>query len=228
MKRGIPSYRKYFPLLEGVELQALTATPTVPLFALPESFEAVAVLPGRLANRADDANWLLSTIIRKWAHEETDEYGYARLYSCILRRVMSRRDQPAVVRALVNAGWIKPPAPYCPGVKCKGYALMPIHQDEHCKLFPASDSHIIARIHREWERLHVLALDRWLPVHHALNRAQYRLTIEPEADAIVAGLKDTAQLCQHILVADIRCSNLRLSISTTGRVFNGITGLKRE
>jgi len=209
----------------------MAATPTVsaaPVFALPESFEAAAALPGKLAKRTDDANWLLSTIIRKSAHQETDDYGYARLDSRILRRVMSRRDQPAVVRALVNADWIRPPAPYCPGVKCKGYALTVTHRDERCKLVPASDPHITRRIHRECERLRVEALDRWLPVHHALNRAQHGLTIGPEADAIVAALKDAARLGQYILVADIRNGNFRFSIGTTGRVFNAITGLKRE
>ncbi|MBU4270585.1 MAG: hypothetical protein KKE86_12245 [Planctomycetes bacterium] len=199
-----------------------------PFFRVPASFDASTVLPLHLQRRGDDARWFLDTIVRKMAHNETDDYGYARLHCAIIRRVMSRRDHPAVVRCLVDGKWIDAPAPYCVGIKSKGYRLGSGHLDERCRLVPAEDPHIIARIHREWERMRAEQMNRWLPIHQELCRVQQALTILPEADAVLDGLRDDTRLCQHVLVENIRSQDFAFTLSSTGRVFNAITGLKRE
>jgi hypothetical protein len=162
------------------------------------------------------------------AYGQTDEYGYARLHSLVMRRVMSKRTQPAVVRALVDGEVIEPPAPYCAGLRSKGYRLTRAYLTERFKLVPAEDVHLIARVRRELERMRQDQNDRWLPIHHDLNRLQQCLTILPEADSILDRLKPEARLCQHVLIEDIRNRNAKFTVSSTGRCFNLITGLKRE
>ena len=54
-------------------------------FILPKSFQAADYLPLRLATRADDANWLVSTIVRKTAIKDVDPWGCVRLHSNLLR-----------------------------------------------------------------------------------------------------------------------------------------------
>ncbi len=199
-----------------------------PLLAVPDGFEPEQVLPARLCRRGDDARWFLHTIVTKTAHEQTDERGYARLDSRILRRVMSKRAQPAVVRAIVDAGVIDPPAGYFAGVKAKGYRFTQKTLEEKCKLVEVQDRQLIKRLARECERLRQEESSQWLPIHRQLAESQQSLTILPTADAILDGLAVKAQLCQRVLVEDIRRAELKFSVCGTGRCFNGLTGLKRE
>ena len=94
-----------------------------PIFSLPSEFQPEEFLPRRLRRRGDDARWAVSTIVNKMAHHRVDRWGYARLSSSILRKTMSWRTQPAVMRALVASRWLDPPVPYYPGIKSKGYRL---------------------------------------------------------------------------------------------------------
>ncbi|MBU4399726.1 MAG: hypothetical protein KKE86_10375, partial [Planctomycetes bacterium] len=110
-----------------------------PLLAVPAGFDPEQMLPARLRRRADDARWFLHTIVTKTAHGETDERGYVRLHSRILRRIMSRRAQPAVVQSLVDAGVIDLPAGYFAGVKAKGYRLTEQTLGQRCKLVELRD-----------------------------------------------------------------------------------------
>jgi len=93
---------------------------------------------------------------------------------------------------------------------------------------PASFDPVIARVRREWERMRGEQMGRWLPIHQELCRVQQALTILPQADAILDGLRDDTRLCQHVLVENIRRQDFTFTLSSTGRVFNAITGLKRE
>ena len=68
-------------------------------FTLPKSFRAEDYLPSQLLTRADDARWLLSTIVRKTAHKDVDHWGCVRLHTRVLRRVMA----PNTIAAIVNA-----------------------------------------------------------------------------------------------------------------------------
>jgi hypothetical protein len=61
-----------------------------------------------------------------------------------------------------------------------------------------------------------------------LQEAQRALTILPEANAMMAALNANAKLCQKILVENIRNREFRMSLSATRRLFNAVTGLKRE
>ncbi len=69
---------------------------------------------------------------------------------------------------------------------------------------------------------------RWLPIHYRLNDEQRCLTIDAAADAILDGLPTHTRLCQDVLIGRIRRRDFVFSVGTTRRVFNAITGLKRE
>lgn len=196
------------------------------VFTLPRSFEPAEFLTSRLQLRADDARWLISTILRKTANRDTDPWGCVRLDSRILRRVMGDQN-PEIIRAL-EQGAIET-AGYYAGVKCKGYRLANRYLGDRCVRVPCVDPRLIHRIEQERQRQETE--DRqplWLPIHHALDAEQRRLTIDPAANAILATLPDHCRLCQDVLVSRLRHREYPFSVSTTGRVFNAITGLKRE
>jgi hypothetical protein len=61
-----------------------------------------------------------------------------------------------------------------------------------------------------------------------LKSLQESLSIDESADAILANLeKPNARLCQSFLLERIRQKEPGFSVSSTGRVFNGLTGLAR-
>jgi hypothetical protein len=64
------------------------------------------------------------------------------------------------------------------------------------------------------------------PTHGPDNRLGAVLFIEKEG--FLDTLPEHARLCQDVLVGDLRRRALRFSVGSTGRVFNAITGLKRE
>ena len=200
-----------------------------PIFTLPLEFQPEEFLPRRLRRRGDDARWAVATIVNKMAHHQVDPWGFARLSSSILRKTMSWRAQPAVMRALVARRWLDPPAPYYPGVKSKGFRLSKGALAQGSKSVAATNKGLIARIHREWDRMAAVQQQRWLPIHHDLARIQQQhMTILPAAESMVADLPPESRLCQEVLVGDIQRRTPKFSMSSTLRVFNWLTGLKRE
>lgn len=92
-------------------------------FTLPRSFDPLEFLTTpRLQMRADDARWLMDTIVRKTAYRNTDPWGCVRLHSSIMRKIMSPDNIAGIVKALERGKAIET-APYFAGVKCKGYRL---------------------------------------------------------------------------------------------------------
>lgn len=197
-----------------------------PAFDLPWSFDPAEFLSGRMLLRADDARWLVSTILRKTANRDTDPWGCVRLDSTILRRIMGNRSRD-IIRALEEGGIET--APYFPGVKCKGFRLAQRYLGDRCVRVPAHDPWLLDRLEQErqrWEGQESQA--RWKPIHHLLDAEQRQLTIDPAAVAILETLPEHCRLCQDVLVSRFRHREFPFSVSTTGRVFNSITGLKRE
>jgi hypothetical protein len=196
-------------------------------FTLPRTFNSVEFLPPRLMMQADSVRWLISTILRKAAARDTDTWGVVRLDSRILRRIMGRESSD-IIEALERGGAIET-TPYYAGVRCKGYRLAERYSADRCITRPAVDRRLIDRLNQERRRQDAedpLAL--WLPIHHQLHAEQQRLTIAPEADEILASLPADCRLCQDVLVENLRNRKFPFTVSTTGRVFNAITGLKRE
>jgi len=113
---------------------------------------------------------MLHTIAVKTAYGETDERGYVRLHSAILRGIMSKRAQPEVVQALVDAEVIDPPAPYFAGVKAKGYRLSEKMLGQNYRLVMLRDRQLVKRIERERERLRQEQASRWLPIRYVRMR----------------------------------------------------------
>ena len=197
-------------------------------FILPSSFDPLEFLTTpRLRMRADDARWLMSTIVRKTAHRDTDPWSYVRLHSSILRRIMSPNNIADIVTAL-ERGEAFETAPYYPGVKCKGYRLGRRYLGDRHVRMPATDPRLIERIEQARREQEAEQRSRWQPIHFALHDEQRYLTITDDADGILEGLPVHTRLCQDVLVGHLRRRALPFSVSTTGRVFNAITGLKRE
>ncbi len=137
-------------------------------FILPKSFRAEDYLPPQLLTRADDARWLLSTIVRKTAHKDVDHWGYVRLHTRVLRRVMAPNTIAAIVKALEAGGAIET-APYFAGVKPKGYRLARRFLGDRCDRVPATDPRLIERIEAERVRLRSEQYAKWRPIHHMLD-----------------------------------------------------------
>ena len=196
-------------------------------FLLPKSFRAADHLPLRLASRADDARWLMSTIVRKTAHKDVDPWGCVRLHTYVLRRVMAPNTIGAIVKSLEASGAIET-APYFAGVRCRGYRLAARFLGDRCTRIPATDPRLIQRIEAERRRQQQDQLTRWKPIHHVLDDEQRYVTVTTDADEILDGLPDHTCLCQDVLVTNIRRREWPFTVSTTGRVFNSITGIKRD
>ena len=195
-------------------------------FILPKSFRAEDYLPRQLMIRADDANWLISTIVRKTAHRDVDPWGCVRLHNDVLRRVMAPNTIAPIVKALEAGGAIET-APHCAGVKCKGYRIAKRFLGDRSDRVPATDPRLVERIEAERQRLQREQCTAWKPIHHRLDDQQRYVTVAADADDILNALPDHTRLCQDVLVSNIRSGRYPMSVSSTGRVFNAITGIKR-
>jgi hypothetical protein len=207
---------------QAPEARGVTVT-----FTLPASFDPGEFLTGRLLLQADAARWFIGTLVRKTANRDTDPWGCVALDSVILQRIMGRRYTD-VIRALERGGAIETSG-YHPGIKCRGYRLAKRYLGNRSVRVPCVDPWLLRRLEQERQRLDAKeSQSKWLPIHFALDAEQRRLTIDPAADLILDSLPDHCRLCQHVLVDRLRHRELPFTISTTGRVFNAITGLKRE
>ena len=140
---------------------------------------------------------------------------------------MSQRRVAEVVKALEN-GAIETFG-YSHGVKSKGYRLAKRFLGDCHIRRPATDTRLIERIERERDKQKANEQKtRWKPIHYWLNEQQRHLAIQSDADAILGELPYHTRLCQSVLVGNIRRREYPFSVSTTGRCFNAITGLKRE
>ena len=152
-------------------------------FDSPRSFDPLEFLTTpRLQCRADDARWLVSTILRKIASRDTDLLGCVRLHSRIFAQDHVRADDgrcdPCPGTSAIET------TPYCAGVKAKGFRLANRYLEDCCVRRPAVDRRLIDRLEQERQRQD--AEDRrslWLPIHHRLEAEQRRLTIDAAADA---------------------------------------------
>jgi hypothetical protein len=196
-------------------------------FQQPATFEPDEILSPNHCKHGDSARWFGHQVLQKEARGEVDEDGYARLHSKILRRVMGD-DYASLIKSMVSADWLEPPAPYSVGEWSKGYQLSDRCCEDHVRWVSATDPRLIYRIEREWERLRQERQVAHLPIHRDLEQIiRQHLTITPDAAQIVAALEPNARLCQESLVADIRSRDIRLTVSRTGRCFTPFTGLGR-
>jgi hypothetical protein len=133
-----------------------------------------------------------------------------------------------VIRALEDGGALETYS-YCAGVKATGYRLGERYLGDHCVRVPAVDRRLVDRVEQEHQRLDAEeSQSRWKPIHYALDSEQRRLTIDGTAGVILDALPDHTRLCQDVLVSRIQHREFPFSVGRTGRVFNSITGLKRE
>lgn len=196
-------------------------------FVLPRTLRVEDCLSPQLSTRADDARWLMSTIVRKTAHRAVDSWGFVRLHTQVLRRMMAPNSIAPIVRAMEAGGAIET-ASYVAGVRCKGYRLARRFLGNRCDRVQATDSRLIERIEAEQVRLRNEQRAKWQPIHYMLDVEQSQVTVTTDADEILEGLPDHTRLCQDVLLSNIRNRQWHFSVSSTGRVFNCITGIKRE
>lgn len=194
----------------------------VPTFLLPDGFDCASIV-GPL--KADAARWLVSTILRKVVAHDVDARGFAILSSAILERVMGH-GYAKIVRAMMEAEVVQR-SPYRDG-RSFGYRLAEDYLAGHPRWAPITNPVLLNRIRQEQQRFIAEQADRCLPIHSALDAAQQGLTIQPEARAVVELLPRKSRLCQQVHVDRIERHVFPLTISSTGRVFNGLSGLKKD
>ncbi len=194
---------------------------------LPASYEPQEFLPPSMANRHDDARWLMHQIVRKTTFRETDRRGFARLDSRILRHTMDHRAVARIIE-LHEAGGAITTDPHIAGVRTTGFMLGERYLDDRHTRVLVTNRRLLVNIEREHERMKEEAPKKqWRQIHWDLDRAQYAVTVAPEIDDMLLALPPTTLLSQDILVGMLKRRQLPFSVSSTGRVFNGVTSLKR-
>ena len=194
---------------------------------LPARFDPRDHLPRALWPYADDARYLVSTIVCKAAFGDMDPWEYVHLNSRVLRRVMTQRKIAPITNALKQAGVIET-IPYRVNQLSRGYRLTAHWQARnHCRVL-ATDLHLLQRIWVEQARLDAERALRWKPIHYQLDHCQRGLSVTDAAKPVLASLEGPALLCQDILVRRIRDRDFHFSVSSTERCFNAITGLKKS
>jgi hypothetical protein len=198
-------------------------------FVLPQTLVPCDLLPQDLHMQTDAACHVVSTVLRKQANRATDSRGFARLKTECLRDVVGRRQCTPVMRALTaGASPVLTMAPYAVGKCSRGYKLNERFQADSPVRRHAVNPLIRARLTAVYGRLAAEQRRRRQPIDDDLERMQRRLTITADWAKVIDGLEPSARLCQRILVANIRDRRPSYSVSSTGRRFNAITGLKRE
>lgn len=214
-------------------------------FSLPESFDALDILPPDLHDKADEANYVISLLIFKASHQFCEETeGFIRLNSTILNQVMDNRVRCRILDCLLAKSVIECDGTYVPGAKSLGYRLHPRFADDRVKKVAATNRRISKKLDRFYEEKLSGDNSLWLPVHHRLNEEQYKLDIDLEhAEDIIANLTPkkkhrtakkseyiarNSRLCQLALVSTIARKQHQQSVGSTGRLYNCITSLKRE
>jgi len=177
---------------------------------------------------ADDARWLMDTIIRKTIDHDLDGRGCVRLDSRIIKQNMCKHKASDVISCLAEGQAIDI-LPATPGSRSTGFRIgARFLADRHVRVF-ATDPRLIERVNAAIDRMNKEDPSApLLPIHEQLNEGQKCLSITDDADAIIESLKPKAIICQDVLVGNIRQQDYPFSVSSTGRVFNAITGLKRE
>jgi hypothetical protein len=200
------------------------------VFILPASFDALELLPRSLHKFADDARYLASSILRKTARGQADDYGYVPLKAEYLIQIISERKCKEIVESLLAAEAIHR-TPYQVGVRSFAYRLDDRYQaDPHIRL-PIESKRLLRNLERHSAICREEATRRMKPVHHTLARLQNDLQIDgAESKAILTTLpaKSNRFDVQGVLIRDILDRRFRLSVGNYGRVANSITSLKRE
>ena len=118
-------------------------------FVLPETFKASDYLKGPLARRADDANYLVSTIYRRQAmgagHGADD---FVTLHAATLNKVMAKDDATKVKEALISAEVIDCDKQYAVCEHSRGYRLNERFRDDKCIRVKPSNSRLIRALER--------------------------------------------------------------------------------
>jgi hypothetical protein len=195
---------------------------------IPAGFNPFEALPPRLQLYADEARYFLDRIVMKTVQRRADSQGYVRLHSDLLCKVISSRRFKGMVDSLRAAGGIDVDDYYLPGAFCKGYRLSAAYLDGPFVESRPVDPALQERIRRSWEFSRKIQAQRSLPIHARLAEAQQHLRLEGDVEPILKSLEPRSRMIQDVLVRNLRSLDYSFTIGRTGRVFNSITGLKRE
>lgn len=204
--------------------------PVQPVFLLPASFDPIELLRKPLHKFADDARYLASTILRKTARGQADDFGFVPLRAEYLRRIISERRGRDVIQSLLDAEAIHR-RPYQVGVTAFSYRLGDRYlNDPHIRL-PIANKRLLRNLERHAAGCREEADRRMKPIHVTLASLQHGLEIDAmESKAVLTTLPSESNPfdVQGIMVQDIIDRRFRLSVGDYGRVANSITSMKRE
>lgn len=203
-------------------------------FGLPSSFKASDHLKGPLAKREDDANYIVSTILRRQAmgagHGEDD---FVTLNAATLNIIVAKDDAKKILEALETGGVIDIDHHYVVGKYSKRYRLN--HKfvwDKSVQVKP-TNSRFIRALERERQRpwkarqnVHVDA--KTSDLCQQMERQYHRIEINPDhAYELIRKLPTESNPFdrQTIIVRDLISKQFEVYPTRWGRFYNSISGL---
>jgi hypothetical protein len=158
-----------------------------------------------------------------------DHNDFTRLKNSYLRQVVHPEYLKKLLVALESEEIIVRDASYRAGEYSMGYKLHKRFADDYHVRVDASPKFIRrAGLQRQLRTLQEIQAERRLPIHNELDAHQHRyLTVCREEAAATLEMM-TERACQDSLVQDLVTRSLSFSVSSTMRVFNSLTGVRRE
>lgn len=196
-----------------------------PSVYMPDSVSLLEILPPQLWGQTDAARWLLGTVVRKEMYGQSDADGFVRLSSTIGREITGKRTWPKLLTFL---GCLFETSPHVGGRRCRGYRIAHCVQggSHRVRLVEPGLLERLGKYHVKFEKE---AESRLLLVHKWMREVQHcHATVDPGIEKELALLSGPSICIQESLVQAIRSHRAGFSVSRTGRVFNCVTGMKRN
>jgi hypothetical protein len=198
-------------------------------FVLPANFRPDDLFPNDPI-AAVEASYLVHTIFSKTYSGDSQAKQYVRINSKLLRKVLCcNKRHKLVISTLVRHGVIEIDRTYVPGVRSRGYRLTKSMMDGLSYRRPViMQQEAGQRVIKAWKEGKRKQLERQRPIHKKLDEMQKGLGFLGDPYELLATISPKARAGQHALVENIVRGETEIGVGTTGRVYNGMTSLKRN
>jgi hypothetical protein len=169
---------------------------------------------------------LLSLVTRKTVYKRYDPWGYVRLMAALVRVVVGPRRLGPLKKRLEAIGVEY--STHVQGVRSIGFRPPKSWFKNELVEHRPTNPRVRERLGLAYAEASARQRSRRKPIHDELERDLWHLTITDEAEEILAATDCETAGIQKTLIRNIRSRRFGVSIGSTGRVFNPLTGLKRE
>jgi hypothetical protein len=216
-----------------LSIDALSASVPSPHYILPVSFVAERALSKGSSHFIPEAKMLISVLVWKQMVGEVDRRGYSNLHSHWLKRLLGR-NYATVTGELLASGTIGQKN-YSAGRRAKGYRLTTQFAREGIIQEQVESKRIVNRLMKWWKKQQLEQQDRWLSIHHILDRRQRLIVIDRDmalsklmSDSVKTPSGTGCTLAQSALIETIATHGHRLTLgSASERVTTSCGLLKR-